>query len=290
MAGPGARLDREDAAESRGPGSTTIRFPRLGVPLSDTTRARRIAFAAVPVAAMAMLVPGIAVGSAVTTDAAASKMAGCLKGGTLTNVAVASKPAKKCAKGAVKVVWNRKGPKGDVGPAGATGPAGAAGAKGDKGTTGSQGVQGLVGPQGPAGPKGDAGVQGLQGLLGPQGPAGAAGLPGLAGLETITQVIPAGNPGDLGGVGNPISLACDTGQMAISGGVIPSAASLGALDSLLALPLGLLGAGALLDTVTSVLSVAPVSGGDTLELVTALPANPGDTFYALCATVAAAAG
>ncbi|MGQ0632104.1 MAG: hypothetical protein ACT4P1_13870 [Sporichthyaceae bacterium] len=235
----------------------------------DSGRARRLTFAVVPLAAAALLVPGVALaaGSASTPT---GKLAGCLKSdGTLVKVAQGGKPAAKCKATTTKVVWNVKGPKGDKGATGATGP---------KGATGAAGPQGEKGDAGAPGAAGLPGVAGVQGLIGPAGPAGASGV---SGLETVTKVV--GSGGDLplgaGGLTAPLSIACPTGKMALSGGVIP------APDSLLDVG-GLLGIlpGDLLENVTSIVSSGPANAGGAWELVSALPANPGDTFYALCVT------
>lgn len=223
----------------------------------DSGRARRLTFAVVPLAAAALLVPSVALaaGSAITPT---GKLAGCLKSdGTLVKVAQGGKPAAKCKSTTTKVVWNLQG------------------AKGDKGATGAAGAKGATGATGAQGAKGDSGVPGVA---------------GVAGLEMVTKTVGGGggSPLNAGGLTSPLSIACPTGKMALSGGVIPSAGSLGDLDDLLGglqLPLlGSLGVDDLLDTVTSVVSSGPASAGGAWQLVTALPANPGDTFYALCAT------
>ncbi|MGQ0624183.1 MAG: collagen-like triple helix repeat-containing protein [Sporichthyaceae bacterium] len=215
----------------------------------DSGRARRLAFAVVPLAAVALLVPGVALasGSATTTS---GTLAGCLKAdGSLVKVAKGAKPAASCKKAkGTKVVWNVKGPKG------------AKGAKGEKGDPGL------------------AGVAGLQGLIGPAGPTGASGV---SGLETVTKTVGDGGglPLGAGGLTSPVAIACPAGKMALSGGVIPSDESLLDVGGLL----GLL-PGDLLANVTSIVSSGPAGVGDAWELVSALPANPGDTFYALCVT------
>jgi hypothetical protein len=166
---------------------------------------RRAAFAVVPIAAGAMLVPAFA--SAATTP---TNMTGCLKKttGVLSLVKVGSKPVKACPSGTAKVTWAIKGPQG---PKGATGAQGPKGDKGDKGDPGIQGVQGLIGPQG------------IQGLTGPQGPAG-----GLAGYEVVEKTIGAG---DLLGLTNQVTVVCPTGKMALSGGMSSSLPLVGSLLS-----------------------------------------------------------
>ncbi|HVE25581.1 MAG TPA: hypothetical protein VNC22_09265, partial [Sporichthya sp.] len=65
--------------------------------MSENARARRIAFAIVPLSAAALLVPGVslaAAGTSATTSNAV--MTGCLGKGTLVNVAKAKKPSAKC--------------------------------------------------------------------------------------------------------------------------------------------------------------------------------------------------
>lgn len=64
---------------------------------------RRAAFAVVPVAAGAMLIPAFA--NAATTP---TQMTGCLKKttGALSLVKVGSRPVKACPSGTAKVTWN----------------------------------------------------------------------------------------------------------------------------------------------------------------------------------------
>lgn len=265
--------------------------------MSDTNRARRLGFAVVPLAAVALIVPGVAMASASSTTAASKTMAGCLKGGVLTKVAVAAKPAKKCKTGYTKVVWNIKGAKGDKGATGATGAKGATGATGAKGASGLQGLQGVPGAKGEKGDSGLPGLQGIQGLVGAAGAAGsdgsdgADGTDGVSGYQVVEKVVGSDLTGTVGGFGNPVKIACPAGKSALSGGVIPSPASLTTLNGLLG-PLSLLSAGGLLNTVTSVVGGVPLSlpSADVFQMITPVVANAGDTFYAVCVTATSAAG
>lgn len=99
-----------------------------------------------------------------------------------------------------------QGPAGEQGPKGDTGPAGPAGAQGQQGTPGAQGPAGPTGPQGPMGPMGMTGAQGAQG---PQGPAG---------MLTTSDVYTAYDSALVSSGLQSVVAACDSGDVAISGG------------------------------------------------------------------------
>jgi hypothetical protein len=247
--------------------------------LSDTTRARRLALALVPFTAAAVLVPGVAMGAAGTASSSTKVMSACIGGGQLTNVAKGKNPKAPCATGTKLVQWNVKGVKGATGATGATG---AKGAKGDKGDSGLQGIQGIPGQNGTNGTNGSNGLPGLN------------GVDGVSGYQVVQKVAGTDLTGTVGGIGNPVNIVCPAGKSALSGGVVPSGASLTALDGLLGGVLGLLSGGQILSTVTSVASGLPVAlpanAGNAFQMVTPLVAHPGDTFYAVCVTAASSVG
>lgn len=72
-------------------------------------------------------------GLSVATAASDQNYTGCLKNGSLTNVAIGATPSSKCSTGADQVTWSEQGP------------------QGPQGIQGAQGLQGEAGPAGPAG-------------------------------------------------------------------------------------------------------------------------------------------
>ncbi|MGE5117599.1 MAG: hypothetical protein ACM3N6_14025 [Betaproteobacteria bacterium] len=164
----------------------------------------------------AALVGTIVVSAATTTN---PQYTGCLKNGTLSNVAVGTAPSASCPNGATVITWNQTGPQG---PQGVQGPQGL---QGPQGAVGPQGPIGLTGATGPTGPTGATGATGAPGPTGPQGPAGPQGPQGPAG-PTYTV-----NASTHRFLVNPIPqyvqttsrvVSVDTGRYAVSGSVYMS--------------------------------------------------------------------
>lgn len=131
---------------------------------------------AVGVAALALLLGGIAVGlvaNGTLASSGGSMLYACVgeRSGTMRLVDGAT----ACQRGETLVSWNVQGPAGPQGPTGA---------QGATGPQGSKGQQGAAGPQGPTGATGALGAIGPQGPQGETGQQGERGLPGVPGIST----------------------------------------------------------------------------------------------------------
>lgn len=137
------------------------------------------------------------------TAASTTSYAGCLKNGTLSNVAVGTAPFGSCPNGASTITWSQQGPQGIPGPSGPTGPSGPPGSPGPSGAPGSPGPTGPGGPPGPSGAPGSAlsSLDQLDGL-----PCnGQNGKPATVRLDYGT------------GIEAPVSIICETHLVANPG-------------------------------------------------------------------------
>ena len=90
----------------------------------------KIAIASAAAGVMVVVFGGASIANAVDSG---QQYTGCLKNGTLTNVAPGTTPSAKCLTGATQITWSAQGP------------------QGIQGIQGIQGLQGIQGEQGPAG-------------------------------------------------------------------------------------------------------------------------------------------
>ena len=90
----------------------------------------------------ALLVGAAAIGFGVASGVqGADTFTGCLKQGTLTNVAIGNAPKHPCTGSAVKVSWSQDGPRGPRGLDGLPGSPGAQGSPGPQGSPGASDVE-----------------------------------------------------------------------------------------------------------------------------------------------------
>lgn len=126
-------------------------------------------------------------GSVVYASGSPTQFTGCLRDGTLRQVAVGTSPLKPCDRGSTQITWSQTGPAGPAGPAGPSGQPGTDGIDGAAGPEGPEGPQGVPGEQGPEGPAGPEGPPGEPGPQGPKGDKGDAGS-GISALEDLTGI------------------------------------------------------------------------------------------------------
>ena len=176
---------------------------------------RRRGGAVIVSTAVALVVVGVAFGTALATSAyadAQGRFHGCVANQTGNLRVVTSGSA--CKPNEVAILWHQTGPTGPQGPQGIQGIQGLQGPKGDKGDKGDKGETGETGAQGPqgvAGPVGPQGAKGDKGDTGAQGPAGDSGVSGHQRLSTAMTTVP-------GLQSKEINIDCPSGTKAVGGG------------------------------------------------------------------------